>query len=346
MTAESPLTIAILLATPGKSWGGMEKHTAELAEALAQKGHTVHLIGHPAYQSRFSNGVQFHPMPMQLGRRNPILYLKLRKLLRCLAPNICHGQGNKAICLLGRLKLPAKQVGTIHGIKKNHQGLERMDAVIGVSQTVMATLNHPNKTLIYHGSSTGQVPSPSPSPFSTNSSVQAVAIGRLEPVKGFDLLIKAWEQLNNDVQLTIIGEGSQRTSLEEQISATGLSSRVSLVGFQSTPGIWLKHADVCIVSSHREGLSYVVIEALQAGCPVLATPVAGAMELLPATAVAENNSAEAIYQILATHLPALERLRETERHAMEHARRELTIENMVCRTEDIYRKLLRGVGHD
>ncbi|MCG2582466.1 MAG: glycosyltransferase [Marinobacter sp.] len=344
--AESPLTIAMLLATPGKSWGGMEKHTAELVEALAHKGHVVHLVGHPAYQNRFSTSVHFHPMPMHLGRRNPVLHLKLRKLLRRLAPDLCHGQGNKAICLLSRLKLPAKQVGTIHGIKKNHQGLERMDAVIGVSQTVMATLNHPNKTLIYHGSSTGQLPPSSPSPFSTNSSVQAVSIGRLEPVKGFDVLIKVWKQLNNDERLTIIGEGSQRNSLEEQISATGLSSRVSLAGFQSAPESWLKHADVCIVSSHREGLSYVVIEALQAGCPVLATPVAGAMELLPATAVAENNSAEAIYQLLATHLPALKQLSVIERPAMEHARRELTIENMVCRTEDIYQKLLRSTGHD
>lgn len=346
MTAEPPLTVAMLLATPGTNWGGMEKHTAELAEALARRGHTIHLIAHPAYQNHFSDNVHVHPMPMHLGRRNPILYLKLRSLLRHLAPDLCHGQGNKAIALLSQLKLPAKRIGTVHGIKKSHRGLEKMDAVIGVSQTVMATLNHPNKTLIYHGSSAGQVSSASPSPFNTRSSIQAVAIGRLEPVKGFDLLIQAWERLNNDAQLTIIGEGSQRTSLEAQIAATGLSSRVSLAGFQITPETWLQHADVCIISSHREGLSYVLIEALQSGCAVLATPVAGAKELLPAMAVADNHSAEALSQLLATYLTALEQLRDAEHPAMEYARTELTIDSMASRTEDTYRQFLRNHQHD
>lgn len=341
MNAGENLTIAMLLATPGTDWGGMEKHTVELADALAHRGHIVHLIAHPTYEHQIGGAIQFHPLPVHLGRRNPILQWKLRRTLRRIGPDIGHGHGNKAIDLLGRTKLEITKVGTVHGIKKHHNGLAKMDAVICISKAVMATLDHPRKILIYHGSahkSELETASHLSSP-GNPSAIQAVAIGRLEAVKGFDALISAWAKLNNPPKLAILGEGSQRSVLEKQIANAGLSSRIFLPGFQQDVGEWLKHADVCVISSHREGLSYVLIEALQAGCPVLSTPIAGAQELLPSAALAENSSPEAIYQLLNTHLPALEKLRLKEQYAVAYARTELTIEAMVARTEEVYLKL-------
>lgn len=72
---------------------------------------------------------------------------------------------------------------------------------------------------------------------------------------------------------------------------------------------------------------------------MLSTPIAGAQELLPSAALAENSSPEAIYQLLNTHLPALEKLRLKEQYAVAYARTELTIEAMVARTEEVYLKL-------
>lgn len=222
-----------------------------------------------------------------------------------------------------------------------------MNAVICISKAVMATLEHPRKILIYHGSAhkselltASHVSSPN-----NQNAIQAIAIGRLEAVKGFDALISAWAKLNNHSKLAILGEGSQRSELEKQIANSGLSSQVSLPGFQQNVGDWLRHADVCVISSHREGLSYVLIEALQAGCPVLSTPIAGAQELLPADALARNSSPEAIYELLNKQLPALDKLRETEQSAMEYARAELTIESMVSRTEEVYVSLAAMPAH-
>lgn len=347
MNAGENLTIAMLLATPGTDWGGMEKHTVELADALAHRGHIVHLIAHPTYEHQIGGAIQFHPLPVHLGRRNPILQWKLRRTLQRIRPDIGHGHGNKAIDLLGKTKLEIKTVGTVHGIKKHHNGLARMDAIICISKAVMATIDHPRKILIYHGSahqSELQTASHLSSPGNQNA-IHAVAIGRLEAVKGFDALISAWAKLNNHSKLTILGEGSQRSVLEKQVANAGLSSRISLPGFQQNIGDWLRHADVCVISSHREGLSYVLIEALQAGCPVLSTPIAGAQELLPAAALAGNSSPEAIYELLNTQLPALDKLRETEQSAMEYARAELTIEGMVSRTEEVYFSLGATLTH-
>ncbi len=341
MNTRENLTIAMLLATPGTDWGGMEKHTVELADALTRRGHTVHLIAHPAYEHRIGDATQFHPLPVHFGRRNPILKWKLRRTLRRISPDIGHGHGNKAIELLSQTKLGMKTVGTVHGIKKHHSGITKMDAVICISKAVMATVDHPRKTLIYHGSAHKSELQTAPHlswPGNQNA-IQAVAIGRLETVKGFDALISAWAKLNANSQLTILGEGSQRSSLERQVANEGLCSRISLPGFQQNIGDWLRHADVCFISSHREGLSYVLIEALQSGCPVLSTPIAGAQELLPAAALAENSSPEAIYRLLDRHLAALEKLREMEQSAMAYARTEMTIEAMVARTEKVYFKL-------
>ena len=57
MTLPRRLTIALLIATPGTTWGGMEKHTADLAKALADRGHSVHVIGHKTYRDSFPAGV-------------------------------------------------------------------------------------------------------------------------------------------------------------------------------------------------------------------------------------------------------------------------------------------------
>ncbi|MEP3166610.1 MAG: glycosyltransferase family 4 protein, partial [Marinobacter sp.] len=93
MNAQGPLTIALIIATPGTGWGGMETHTADLANALSTRGHTVHVLAHSHYSERFASPVCFHPLPVQLGRRNPWLHYRLRRLLRSIHPDIVHAQG-------------------------------------------------------------------------------------------------------------------------------------------------------------------------------------------------------------------------------------------------------------
>ena len=96
--------------------------------------------------------------------------------------------------------------------------------------------------------------------------------------KGFDLLIAAVGRLVRDgfdVGLLIAGEGHLAAALQDQVDAAGLQDRVQLVGFCSDPRDLYQAIDLFVLSSLREGLPNVVLEAMASGVPVLATRVAG-----------------------------------------------------------------------
>lgn len=109
------------------------------------------------------------------------------------------------------------------------------------------------------------------------------AVGRLAEEKGFDLLIRAADQLLGegfDFELWIVGTGEQRTNLEKLIAATGRRDRVRLLGYRADT-IDLYHAmDVFALSSLREGLPNVLLEAMALEVPVLATRIAGVPRLV------------------------------------------------------------------
>lgn len=104
------------------------------------------------------------------------------------------------------------------------------------------------------------------------------AAGRLSEEKGFDLLIQAVGSIvddGRDVGLLIAGEGHLEQRLKDQIDALGLTDRVRLVGFLSDPRELYQAIDMFVLSSLREGLPNVVLEAMATGVPILTTRVAG-----------------------------------------------------------------------
>lgn len=99
-----------------------------------------------------------------------------------------------------------------------------------------------------------------------------VAVGRLVEQKGFPDLIAAFAQLDDpEARLMIVGEGCDRSQLEAQIEGLGLRERVSLPGFAAHVRPALDAARLFVLSSHYEGYAAVVVEALAAGRPVVAT---------------------------------------------------------------------------
>jgi len=109
------------------------------------------------------------------------------------------------------------------------------------------------------------------------------AAGRLSPEKGFDLLIEAVARLNAEglaVHLQIAGEGDDRARLERLIRERNLSDRVTLLGFQSDLSLFYQSLDAFVLSSIREGLPNVVLEAMAIEVPILATRVAGAPSVI------------------------------------------------------------------
>lgn len=100
-----------------------------------------------------------------------------------------------------------------------------------------------------------------------------LAVGRLVEAKAFETLIKAFACLRRrrDARLVILGDGPQRPMLEASVHRLGLVAEVSLPGFQSNPYAWMSRAAVLALSSTREGLPTVLIEAMACGTPVVAT---------------------------------------------------------------------------
>lgn len=101
-----------------------------------------------------------------------------------------------------------------------------------------------------------------------------LAVGRLVPAKGFDILISAWSSVAPkfpDWKLQIIGEGEARPALEEQIHSYGLVGSVSLPGTTKRVEDHYQTASVFCLSSWYEGFALVLVEAMSFGLPIVAT---------------------------------------------------------------------------
>ena len=110
-----------------------------------------------------------------------------------------------------------------------------------------------------------------------------VGVGRLSNEKGFDLLIQAVSDLIDsglNVSLTIAGDGAERERLQGLIDRSGHQDKIRLLGFVADPRTVYRAADLYALSSRREGLPNVVLEAMAMQVPVLATSVAGMPSLI------------------------------------------------------------------
>ncbi|QDU20064.1 glycosyltransferase [Urbifossiella limnaea] len=105
------------------------------------------------------------------------------------------------------------------------------------------------------------------------------AVGRLSGEKAFDVLLRAVAALPG-VRLVIVGEGGERGTLERLIAELGLTDRVRLAGWQADVRGYFEAMDVFALSSLREGLPNVVLEAMALEVPVVATRVNGVPRLV------------------------------------------------------------------
>lgn len=112
-----------------------------------------------------------------------------------------------------------------------------------------------------------------------------VAIGRFSEQKGFDLLIEAMAEAVKaapELTLTMVGDGELRPRIEQAIARHNLSAHVTLAGWQDESRVRAALADAhaLVVPSFAEGLPVVIMEAMAAARPVIATAIAGVPELV------------------------------------------------------------------
>ncbi|MBQ2252923.1 MAG: glycosyltransferase family 4 protein [Clostridia bacterium] len=95
-----------------------------------------------------------------------------------------------------------------------------------------------------------------------------VSVGRLEKVKGYDLLIRAFSTIADrlpDWDLVIYGEGNERRALEELVDSLGLSGRVRLPGADMHAFLKARECEIFVLSSRSEGMPNALLEALSCG---------------------------------------------------------------------------------
>lgn len=108
-----------------------------------------------------------------------------------------------------------------------------------------------------------------------------VTIAELHKNKGLDVAINALVLLKDtNFSYTIIGEGEERAALATLIKKHGLQDRVFLAGHISDAYKYLKAFDLFLLPSRTEALSYALLEAAQAGLPIVATSVGGIPEVV------------------------------------------------------------------
>ncbi len=113
--------------------------------------------------------------------------------------------------------------------------------------------------------------------------INFISIGRLFWQKGFLDLLNAHIRLKNegyDIRTLILGEGMQRTELEQIIKKHKVENSFILAGYQANPYPYLKNADYFILPSYSEGYPLVIAEALLVDTFVLSTHVGGISEMI------------------------------------------------------------------
>jgi glycosyltransferase involved in cell wall biosynthesis len=110
-----------------------------------------------------------------------------------------------------------------------------------------------------------------------------VAAGRLVPAKGFDVLIDAFRDLHPshpDLELIILGEGPEKSSLQSRIDSFGLSDKIFLEGLVTNVYPYFKNAAACVLSSRIEGFPNVLLQMMSQNTKVVSTLSAGGIEKL------------------------------------------------------------------
>jgi len=325
--------------------GGLEKHFVDLCNGLSEHNQVI-AIGHVSFAGQFVDAVTFEPLDLTRGRYNLLALLCLRRIIRKHKPDIVHAQANKAVAMVGKVirGLPARFVGTLHNIKNNTRMFSRCDGVIAVSRYTAGLLDHSNVEVIYNGISSNAVVQdtyslPDSVAKSTNEKM-VVAIGRLVPAKGFDLLLAAWKGVN--AHLLIAGDGPEFEWLADLVVKYDLVGRVHFLGHVKNIPALLQHADLVVIASRREGFSYVFCEALQSETCVISTDVPVANELLDRQFIVDAGDISGLHDLLCASLERLDEIREIQQPLYQFAKTELTLPKMVEKTELFYRELLRG----
>ena len=277
-------------------YAGIEQHVNELVLNLEQESKTdVIIICNKEIASKFdSNNIQ---VINNFSRRSPIGLIKLLLKIHKIKPDIIHTHGSKTTSIINVIKkfLPIKHVATAHGIKNKTSVYKKATKLITVSQMVKESIDASSVVI------NNWYPPIVQDKKSLNNDY-VLAVGRLEKVKGFDLLIQSWINIKDN--LIIIGSGKEYDSLINLISQHNLDTKIQIIDEMSQEDLadYYKNASMLVISSRSEGGPRVALEALCQEIPVISTNVGHMAEILPKELLAEPDNLESLKDLIETYV--------------------------------------------
>lgn len=127
-----------------------------------------------------------------------------------------------------------------------------------------------------------------------------LGVGRLIPLKGFDLLINTLPNLPDDMDIIIVGNGSEKENLIASAKQKGVSHRVHLVGYQSNPYPYMRQATVGVISSRVEGFPNTLLQMMSVNERVVSTRCAGDIDKLAGVITCPTDNVDALTQAIQT----------------------------------------------
>jgi glycosyltransferase involved in cell wall biosynthesis len=351
--------------------GGAERHVLELAAGLRRRGWNVTVValagtGGETAAALERNGIGYLSLEMRKGLADPRGWLRLIAWLRRAKPDIVHAHLHAAwIARISRLLAHSPVVvDTIHSAstggwwRKYFYSLTRSlpERVVAVSFAaaaahVSADMVDPQRLIVIHNGVDIETWRPDVRNRETlrrdlgfGDEFVWLAAARLEPVKDFPTMLRAFGNVSGPARLVIAGAGAPQRELELMAERIGVAGKVRFLGFVPDVKRLMQAADGFILTSRMEGLPMAVLEANACELPSVATRVPGTCEAIEdgvtgwlAEPADHAGLAEAMNRLMA--LPREQR-RSMGARARQRVVERFSLEAALDRHEVLYRDLL------
>lgn len=269
-----------------RRFAGSERHALELAAAQAAD-HDVTLVLRRAGGASRPDAIahRVHPKVKVEVVGNLLAPWQARRLLRRLRPDVAHAHLSGGCRALHGLRIDdCLRVATLHIAYKPRQHAP-LDGLIAIAPWQLDGIPAPLRT---HTVQVDNWTLPQPPATDARARLRAEhgidpdtfvvgALGRVEPGKGLDVLVEAFARARlPDARLVIVGQGTAWTAVRGQAGAG-----VLMPGFAERPQDWLAAFDGFVSAARSEPFGLVLLEAMEAGLPILASATEGARHLAP-----------------------------------------------------------------
>jgi glycosyltransferase involved in cell wall biosynthesis len=310
-------------------YAGIEQHVNELI-SLQENECEVILICNTEIEDKFDCSKIISIK--NFSRNSPYGLLKLFLLLKRTKLDLIHTHGSKTTSIINVIKKFAniKHIATAHGIKKKTAPFLKADKLIAVSEKIQASIER--KSIVINNWWSPNLPKEI-----AKTHDYVLAVGRLEKVKGFDLLIESW--INIPSKLMIIGKGQEKDSLNQLISNFDLDEKITIVDEVAQEKLieYYQRASMLIVSSRNEGGPRVALEALYLKIPVISTNVGHMAEILPRELLAEPDNLTSLTNLVEKYVGNTSYKQDS---IFKYVAEEFSLSKKVSQTLDIYKELL------